>query len=88
MTTITIEGMLRHLYSKQNRSFTRVGTQEIHKGGNLKNLGHIWRVFGEILPLQNIQMKSKTKPTANQEKPRTTYTVFGKNNFPQEDFWP
>ena len=55
--------------SKKWSRFSGVKTENFCKGRILADFGDIWRVFGEILPLQN----SMEKPRKNQEK--TTETI-------------
>ena len=59
------------IYVFQNRNSpckTEVKIEKNCKGGILADLGGIWKVIGEILPLQ----KSKEKPRKNHEKVRKT----------------
>ena len=50
--------------------FAGVKTEEIRKGRILAGLRDIWKVFLEILPLQNSKEKKREKPEKNQEEPK------------------
>ena len=58
--------------------YTKVKTEKIGKGRILANLKDIWRVFGEILPLQksNEKEKQKTSRKAKEKIINTRFSYF------------